>query len=147
VTDTMDRVTENIDPMQLDPIPSALPEDTRYLGDRLDKMIALLTDIQQAEVGDQTPTPGLFFIQTGRNDFPQTTRIRTTDFIVSVSAACTVTLVIGSATFYAFDLGAAGTLVLPCPTLIDAGKDVTVSVSAGVLRMAAILGHPETTRP
>lgn len=140
-------ITDNIDPMQLDPVPSDLPEDTKYLGDRLDKIIALLADLEQATVRNETPAPGLFFAMALRNDFPQNVRVRTIGLLVSVSAAATVTVTIGSASLMLFDFSAADTIYLPLPTLIDSGTDVTVAVSAGTLRLAAFLGYPESDRP
>jgi hypothetical protein len=138
----------NIDPVNLDPVPSDLPEDTKYLGDRLDKLIGVMTDIRQATVNQPSPSDGAYFLMTGRNDFPQTTRLRASTLVVSVSAAATIAVLIGSATFMSFDVGAAElTKIVPLPIVIDAGKDVTVTTSAGAIRTAFLLGKPESDRP
>jgi hypothetical protein len=76
---------------------------------------------------------------------PQATHIRmiAKRFVFSVSAACTVTLTVGSRT-YLFDTAGPVTLDLPAPfTLVDRGVDIFAAVSAGNLQVAYLTFGPE----
>ena len=141
-------MTDNIDPQQLDPVPSGLPEDTEYLGSKMDRMIALLGDIEQKTVRQETPAPGFYFAMVNHNDFPQAVRTRLTWFVVSVSKACVITVRIGTAAFISYETGAADTLSVPFATSIDGGKDVVVTATLdAVIDTAVFLGYPESDRP
>jgi hypothetical protein len=141
-------VDQNVDPMQLDPIPSDLPEDTKYLGDRLDQVIALLTDIQQATQQQQSPSSGMFFLFATRNDFPQFVRVRCIALVVGSSAAGNVTLQVGTASVLVINFPAADTKVIPLPITIDVGKDVTLVAAGGAAITAGFLtGYAESDRP
>jgi hypothetical protein len=141
-------IDQNIDPMQLDPIPSDLPEDTKYLGDRLDKLIAIMTDIEQATVQQQSPSSGMYFLQALHNDFPQTVRTRILNLVVGSSAAGNVTLTIGTASLLVVNFAAQDTKVIPLPITIDAGKDVTLTAAGGAaITVGYLTGYPETDRP
>lgn len=140
-------MTDNLDPMQLDPIPTSLPADTEYLGSKMDQLIAAVIDLEQATVRQETPAPGLFFANTNHNDFPQAVKTRITGVIISVSAATVVTIKVGSAAFIVFDFGAAGAEYFPLPTSIDGGKDVTVTNSTDKIVQVVFLGYAESDRP
>lgn len=138
----------NVDPVNLDPIPSDMPEDTKYLGDRLDMLIAVMTDIRQATLQQQSPSSGVYQLLAGRNDFPQTTRLRVIALVVASSAAGNATLTIGSAAQIVVNFGAADTKIIPLPITIDAGKDVTLIAGGGAAITTAFLtGYPESERP
>jgi hypothetical protein len=138
----------NIDPVNLDPVPSDLPEDTKFLGDRLDKLIAVMTDIRQATLQQQSPSSGMFFLFATRNDFPQTVRVRAQWLVIGSSAAGNVVVNIGSASLLTINFPAADTKVIPLPITIDAGKDVTAVAGGGAALTAAFLtGYAETDRP
>lgn len=146
--ETIDQETPVIAPGAIvpgdDPLPTDLPADTEaivgslsQLGDKLDRLIAATT----AQV---SPAPSLLFAMPGvHNDFPQTVRVQLQTLVVSISAAATVTVSIGSGVFISFDLASADTRVLPFPRTIPEGTDVSVTVSAGVLRLAYFTGYIE----
>lgn len=142
-------MTDSIDPVQLDPISSGLPEDTKYLGSKMDDLIAKVTDLIEATVRQEVPSPGLFFAMPTHNDFPQSVKTRLTGIIIAVAAATTVTITIGSAAYVTFQFAAADTRYIPLPTSIDGGKDVLVTAGAGgnTLVLAVFLGYPESDRP
>lgn len=121
-----------------------VPEDTQYLADRLDRIAQSLENIENAAVRDERPAPGMFFVMPLRNDFPQNVKTRAKTIIISVSAACTFTLKIGSAVFLQLDFVGAASQEFSFPTTIDAGIDVVATVSAGTLRAAVITGFPES---
>lgn len=124
-----------VDPPALD-----VPGDTRYLGDRLDRLIHA---VEGLGIRQEVPAASQLYAQTpgtGRNDFPQTVRARLRDLTLSVSAACTVTVRIGNGVTDSFDFAGATTIVLPFMRVIDPGTDVVVTASAGSLRNAYFTG-------
>jgi hypothetical protein len=134
---------------QPDPIPTDMPEDTRYLGDRLDQIRAALGELVDATVRQETPAASIYFAMpaaTGRNDFPQPNRVRLTNLVVSISAAAVVTVTIGTAAYLLFQLAAADTRVIPFPLTIAEGTDVVVTVSAGTLVAALFTGYVESDK-
>jgi hypothetical protein len=131
---------------QPDPIPTDMPEDTRYLGDRLDQIRAALGALVDATVRQESPAASIYFAMpaaTGRNDFPQPNRVRLTNLVFSISAAAVVTITIGTAAYAIFQLAAADTRVIPFPLTIAEGTDVVVTVSAGTLIAAFFTGYVE----
>src|SRR4051812_15554699 len=84
-----------------------VPEDTRYLGDRLDRIAQAMEHIEDATTRAETPAPGIFWVMALHNDFPEAVKVRAKTLIVSVSAACTFTLKIGTANFLQLDFASA----------------------------------------
>lgn len=129
-----------------DPLPTDLPADTEAIVGALSQLADKLDLLIDATARAEVPASGTFFAlpaATGRNDFPQPIRVRLTNLVLSVSAACTVTVTIGSAAYTRYDFVGAATIVIPFPELIDSGKDVVVAASAGTLRAAYFTGYPE----
>lgn len=120
-----------------------VPEDTKYLADRLDRQTEYLKEIRDATIQREIQRSSRYWIMDGRNDFPQNLRIAVKTFVVSVSAACGVLVRIGSAQDARFDFPGAATVELHYPVVIDAGTDVFISVTAGSLRAAYFTGTPD----
>lgn len=140
--------SDNVDPVMLDPLPANIPSDIKYLGDRLDKLVAVMTDIQQATQQQQSPSSGMFFLFATRNDFPQAVRVRAISLVIGSSAAGSVTLQVGAASVLVVNFAAADTKVIPLPITIDGGKDVTLTAAGGAAITAAFLtGYAESERP
>lgn len=114
-------------------------ESIRQTNGLLERLVA---DLIRQEI----PAPGIFHATVGRNDFPQDVRVRVRNLVVSVSAAATITVRIGSAAYLLFDMGGADVRVLPLPLTIDSGTDVTVTASAGTVRAAYFEGYAEVQR-
>jgi hypothetical protein len=131
---------------QPDPIATDMPEDTRYLGDRLDGIRAALGAVVDATVRQESPAPSFYFAMpaaTGRNDFPQTTRVRLLELVISVGAASQATITIGTALFWTIAFAAAGTIRLPFPHTIAEGTDVVVATTVETPLLAVFTGYPE----
>jgi hypothetical protein len=140
-------MTTDLDP-RTDPIATDLPDDTKYVGDRLDRAVACLEKLVDATVREETPAKSAFFANTpatGRNDFPQAVRTRLDRLVLSPSAACTITVRIGSAIIVTYNFAGALTVDLPSPVpWVDGGIDVVITASAGTLGAAYFTGYVET---
>lgn len=116
-----------------------VPDDTKWLGDRIAAVNASVRDLAKAiAAGD--PTEAVYWAMPLHNDFPQSVRVKLKWLVLSVSAACTVAIKIGTATFASFDFVGADTQVLPFPVDIQPGVDVTITASAGTLRAGYFTG-------
>jgi len=120
-----------------------VPEDTKYLADRLDQQTGYLREIRDATIEREIQRPSRYQCLPGRNDFPQQPRVSLKTFVVSVSAACSVTVRIGAAVDTVLDFPAAAAQEFSFPVVVDAGTDVTVLASAGTLRAAYFTGTPD----
>lgn len=120
-----------------------VPEDTKYLADRLDRQTEYLKEIRDATIQREIQRPSRYMVLPGRNDFPQQPRVSLKTFVVSVSAACSVTVRIGAAVDTVFDFPGAASQEFNFPVVVDAGTDVTVAASAGTLRAAYFTGTPD----
>lgn len=131
-----------------DPAPSpipGIPEETQYLGEKLD---AILHALEHPPASAAKPAPGNYFCMPGaRNDFPQQVRLRTTELFLSVSLACVVTVRRGAAIDRVFEFAGPTTASVSYIDSIDRGTDVSVAVSAGVLRTAYFVGTPDEAEP
>lgn len=127
-----------------------IPDDTKYIGDRLDKMAAQLGEIAEAVIRRERPAPELFeVVQVGGQSIPAratSVRIRVTHIIVMCgSASGTVTLRVG-VRGYPFDLSNNDRSVpLAFPIVLDAGVDIaaTHSGAPGTAWGFYIFGYPE----
>lgn len=132
------------DPLPVDDI-AGVPEETRYLADRLDQIIELLAHPPAAAT---KPRLGNYFcMPPKRNDFPQPVRLRTEWLIFSVSAAAIVTVRIGAAVFADYEFAVPSTVIIPFAEFIDRGTDVNITASAGGLRVAYLVGTPDEAEP
>lgn len=120
-----------------------MPPDTEYLGSGLAAIAARLDAILDALIAREQPALSVYNVMDGRNDFPQTVRVRSRLLVLSVSQACQATVRIGSAVDRVFDFGAADTKVLPLQAVIGEGTEMVITVSAGALSTAYVLGYPD----
>lgn len=149
----------NVDPVQLDPVPSDLPEDTKYLGDKFDELIALITDIQQASVQQQATPPGIWEIlsaSTGialNTDFGNlqlATDVRVTDLIImGGDSSGMLTLFVGTRRYRFTVATQSRTISVPFPLVLKAGVDLKAQHDGGTTTVTGfyIIGFPETLRP
>jgi hypothetical protein len=94
------------------------------------QMVTLLTRIADfSEAQRESPRETQVFLSTV--PYSTTIAMRTDLIVISVSAACTVGLVIGSGTQFTFNFSGADTRVIPYITAIGAGVDMSITVSAG----------------
>jgi hypothetical protein len=104
-----------------------------------DAVLELLRSIADAVQRRETPAPSAFVA----TQFPTTVSVRLTWFVVSVTVAAAVTIRIGSAINYTFNIGAAQlTVAIPLSIELKEGTDVAVVSSAGVVSWY-FLGYPE----
>lgn len=108
----------------VDPIAVLVPDDTKFLGDKLDKIIALLNE-QTGRRETPAPTSLPFPIQT------RSTRIRCLYLVLTASAAATVNFNVGAGVRHTYIFGAADTKVFPIFENIEQGNDVSLTASAG----------------
>lgn len=127
-----------------------IPEDTKYVGDRLDRIATLIEEIADATLRRERPAPELFeVVQVGGSSIPArvtSVRIRVTHIIAMCgSVTGTVTLRIG-VRGYPFDLSNNDRAVpLDFPIVLDAGVDIaaTHSGAPGTAWGFYIFGYPE----
>jgi hypothetical protein len=137
---TQESLEHNVTSADIDPLnPEGVADggdDPNADGDF--RILSLLADILDAVQRRENPAPSSFIA----TQFPTTVSVRLTTFVFSVTAAAAVTIKIGSATEYTFNLPGADTRVVPLSIVIKEGTDVVVATSAGVVTWF-FLGYPE----
>lgn len=141
---------EAVEPLVIE----GVPEDTRYIGDRLEQEIALLEQLVAATISQENPSPALirFFGAVGAsasNIVSDTPRWRATGIIITPGGYRRITLKVGTAALFVFDLAGQGeTRYFPFPEMFDGGVDIQFTAN-GVFNgdgfFAYIIGYPETT--
>lgn len=115
---------------------AGVPEDTRYLGDRLDKIAGLLEHL----IGNtnKQPEPALVALPLQAS----TRRFRALYLVFAVSATATITLRVGTASKAVYNTASADTRIVPLFLTIDNGIAVTLETSAGTIN-GYLIGFPE----
>ena len=90
----------------------------------------------------QRQTPRLTQVNLTATPFSTTVALRSEFIVISVSAACTVTLTVGSAAAFVFNFAGADIRTIPYVQMIGRGVDLSITVSAGT-GSAYLLAYPE----
>lgn len=115
-----------------------VPEDTQYLGDKLDRVYGKLCELVDATIRREEPAPG-------RIELPysaQSNKLRALYVVVTMTAAGTAALRIGTATRMVWNFPAADTKVIPFMETIESGTDVSL-VATGGTADGYLIGYPE----
>lgn len=116
----------------LDPIAVEIPEDTKYIGDRMDKLIALLTDIKENGIRRETPAPMIIELNLSQPIYRSSVRLRVQTIILSDNAGSARMRVMVGTRKYQFQCPTTtATQVLPFPLTIEAGVDIQGTGDAG----------------
>jgi hypothetical protein len=136
------------DVIELDPPVEPFPPDTMYLGSRLDQMVAELNAIRMALLEGERPRPTLIYLTRNQNTYRSSVRLRVERLIIADANGDKYLLQIGSH-FYQFQ-GAtqSGPVDVPFPITVEAGVDITVTVTDKVTQMNAdssffIVAYPD----
>lgn len=131
-----------------------LPEDSQLIADKLTAEVALLEQLVATTIGQENPSPSLlrFFGAVGASVSEIVTivpRWRATGVLITPGGFRRVTLRVGTATTFVFDLSTNGeTRYFPFPEMFDGGVDlqwIGNGAFAGDGFWALIIGYPETT--
>lgn len=95
----------------------------------LRQVVELLTRLVVYGDDERTKRPVQVFLST--TPFQTTVQLKTKRIVISVSAACTVGLVIGTGTQFTWQFAAAGSQSFDYYTDIGRGVDLSLTVSAG----------------
>lgn len=117
---------------------AGVPDDTKYLGDILDRLYDKLCELVEATIRREEPAPGKVELPYSA----QSNKLRALYLVVTMSAAGTVALRFGTATRTPLNFPAADTKVIPLMETIDSGIDVTL-VATGGSADGYIIGYPE----
>lgn len=141
---------------ELDPPVLPVPEDTLYLGDRLDQILAELNRLREATIEGQRPRPTLkevlFYdgvaVDTPFGQFSTSTRLRVeTVFPILSGTTSIMTLNIGTRKYRLRVNTGSNSVPLPFPIMIDAGIDVFGTVAtlqaAGTIGGFYIIAYPD----
>lgn len=122
-----------------------VPEDTRYLGDRLDRIAAYLEQLAEETTRRERPAPMLINIGPGKT-YMTTVRLRVYSLITSGAAASFMRLTNGAASAFEWYQSADGAPVaIPLEITIEQGVGVNVTdVTAGGTDWTAyLLAYPD----
>lgn len=110
-----------------------IPEDTKYIADRLERIEAQLKEIADATTRREKLNPTILPMTRGRPSFVSSTRFRLTGLIVSDynNGAVRYQLTIGTQKYTFATPQTLGTFYVPFPLVIDAGIDISVTVDSG----------------
>lgn len=125
---------------ELEPLDTGVPDDTMYLGDRLDQMTALLQELVNATTREENPAPELIQVMSGSTGVAAATafarrstsvRHRVSFLVINGGDAATtvMTLVVG-VTRYPFTVSTR-LASIPFPITIENGVDIAAENSAG----------------
>lgn len=130
--------TEDLLPLSLVEDIPGVPPDVAYIGNRLERMAALIEEIRDTSIRRERPNPMLWEIigTDGGTSSPRvqtSLRIRVRDLIImSGSTSTTVTLNVGQRTYGFACSNSVRTAPVPFPIVIDKGVDLFASAAAAV---------------
>lgn len=136
-----------------DIIVPTLPEDTLLIADKLTAGNALLEQLVATTIAQENPSPSLlrFFGAVGAtvsNIVTDVPRWRATGVLITPGGFRRITLRVGTASMFVFDLSTNGeTRYYPFPEMFDSGVDIQFTASGafgGDGFWALIIGYPET---
>lgn len=147
--DALEQVGDN--PSRVPDLIAANPEEYGYPYDdmlsAIRHSVGFLERIANAsEEARETPRPTQLNLPTanlvGAPANTGVVRYRTTRIVLSVTAACAVTLIVGSGNRFVFNFAGADTKDLPFIDIFDRGIDISITTSAGIAN-GYIVAFPE----
>ena len=103
---------------------------------KLDELIKAVNELHNR---DEIPAPGAFVIPfVAKHE-----RMRVVSWVVSVDAAGTYALQLGTSVRFTVQTAAADTLVIPLPITIDRGTDVSIVATGGNVTDSLLVAYTE----
>lgn len=121
-----------------------IPEDTKYLGDRLDRIAGDIAALKEATLRRESPAPGLLVMLTAAAPrHVWSVRMRLTHLVITDLQNGVIRLGIGTIN-YPFAV-ANNCQVVPFPTTVEAGVDVSIAAPSLLTGDGAVyvLGYPD----